>query len=114
MISSPEQRRGDAGVTAPPRAPRACLPAVANIAARVYLLGLLVLAGPMGGCFSLQQPACAFSCAEPPNRCPEGYSCGDDRICHRSDGARDVTACPLTAPAPAPDASVDAASVALD
>jgi hypothetical protein len=76
------------------------------------------MAGSMGGCFSLQQPACAFSCAEPPNRCPGGYSCGDDQLCHRSDGGQAGAGCSMpatmTTPTPPGDASVDAADAALD
>jgi|GEM_PF-5389891 len=37
-----------------------------------------------GGCFSLKEPPCAFSCVQPPNRCPEGYACGTDGLCHRA------------------------------
>ena len=49
---------------------------------------LLLAAGAAiaAGCFSPQQPGCAFSCANPPHACPASYECGDDGFCHRSDG----------------------------
>lgn len=46
-------------------------------------------------CFSLREPPCAFSCAEPPNLCPANYTCGTDDLCHRA-GA--TALCPLTSP----------------
>ena len=44
-----------------------------------------------GSCFSPNQPACAFSCAQA-GLCPDGYTCGSDKICHK-DGTTDT--CPL-------------------
>lgn len=49
------------------------------------LLALAVVFGAglfAGACFSPNQPACAFSCAEA-GVCPDGYTCGDDKICHK-------------------------------
>jgi hypothetical protein len=58
----------------------------------------------LSGCFSPQQPACAFSCVAPPGRCPQDYACGHDGLCHRA-GA-DSASCALTPPIPA-DAGSD-------
>jgi hypothetical protein len=44
-----------------------------------------------GACFSPNQPACAFSCAEA-GACPSGYTCGADKFCHK-EGATGI--CPL-------------------
>jgi hypothetical protein len=46
-------------------------------------------------CFSLKEPPCAFTCVEPPHRCPSNYTCGDDGLCHRVGVA---TMCPLAPP----------------
>lgn len=57
-------------------------------AARIGLVAaLLVLASSaiVAGCFDPRRPGCAFSCAGD-RRCPEGYLCGDDGLCHREDG----------------------------
>jgi hypothetical protein len=56
----------------------------ARLAALVLVLVLAALAGG-GGCFSPQQPACAFSCVVD-HECPKGYTCGGDGLCHRADG----------------------------
>lgn len=60
--------------------------------------GFAIFAGLVGlatsgsfGCFSLKEPPCAFSCVQPPHRCPEQYSCGADGLCHRQ-GATGVCA----------------------
>jgi hypothetical protein len=58
----------------------------------VILLGLLAAAG-LPACFNPQQPGCAFSCASD-GLCPSGYSCGGDRLCHRTDGQGTCTAIP--------------------
>ena len=41
--------------------------------------------GLIGGCFSPDKPACAFSCATPPHTCPAGWTCGTDDVCHNPD-----------------------------
>ena len=47
--------------------------------------GLLLAALLAGaGCFSPNQPACAFSCVDD-GACPSGYSCQADGVCHRDD-----------------------------
>jgi hypothetical protein len=46
---------------------------------------LAALAATASGCFSVKQPACAFSCATD-GLCPAGYSCAADGVCHRDDG----------------------------
>ena len=68
---------------------------------------LLAAAAPIA-CFSLQEPACAFTCVTPPHLCPENYSCGDDGLCHRA-GATGV--CAFAAPN---DGAADAADAAAD
>ncbi len=83
-------------------------PLVAPAAARghrrlgglMILLGLLAAAG-LPACFNPQQPGCAFSCASD-GLCPSGYSCGGDRLCHRTDGQGTCTAIP-----PATDGAAD-------
>jgi hypothetical protein len=62
-----------------------------------FVAALGALVGSSVGCFDLKKPPCAFSCAEPPHRCPENYSCGDDGLCYR-EGA-DPTLCQLNPPA---------------
>ena len=54
-------------------------------AARVGLIiGLIVGAGwTLASCFSPREPPCAFSCMQPPQRCPPNYTCGADGYCHR-------------------------------
>lgn len=49
--------------------------------ALALVLGCLATA-PIG-CFSLQQPTCAFTCVDPPHLCPANYTCGTDFLCHR-------------------------------
>jgi hypothetical protein len=46
-------------------------------------------------CFSLKQPPCAFTCVEPPHRCPASYTCGSDGLCHL-EGATGI--CPFSPP----------------
>jgi hypothetical protein len=58
------------------------------------LLGLAMVFGiglTAGACFNPNQPACAFSCADA-GACPDGYTCGADKFCHRN-GATGL--CPL-------------------
>jgi hypothetical protein len=45
-------------------------------------LALLISTALFSGCFSPQQPSCAFSCTSPTHACPSGYTCGSDGICH--------------------------------
>jgi hypothetical protein len=71
-----------------------------QLAGLVILLGLLATAG-LPACFNPQQPGCAFSCASD-GLCPSGYSCGGDRLCHRTDGQGTCTASP-----PSTDGAVD-------
>jgi hypothetical protein len=70
------------------------------------LVFLLLGAIPVA-CFSLKEPPCAFSCLQPPNRCPENYTCEADGLCHHH-GATE--SCFLTAPG---DAGADV-SATLD
>jgi len=60
------------------------------------LLLALALAAAGAACFHQRQPACAFSCVEPPHLCPTGYTCGASRICIRDDA--DPALCTLRAP----------------
>ena len=64
------------------------------------VLGLCLLA-PTAGCFSPQQPGCAFSCAGD-QLCPENYFCAGDGFCHRNDG---TGTCTLETPDAAAEAS---------
>ncbi len=66
-------------------------------------LGLMFAAGLWAGaCFNPNQPACGFSCAEA-GLCPDGYTCGADKFCHKI-GATGI--CPLDdAGTPPPDAA---------
>jgi len=48
-------------------------------------LALTLAALLAGACFSPRQPGCAFSCVAD-GRCPAGYSCEPDGLCHRDDG----------------------------
>ena len=55
--------------------------------AAALLAGLAAgLGGGLAGCFDAPQPGCAFSCVADGGRCPTGYSCRDDGLCHREDG----------------------------
>ncbi len=67
-----------------------------------------LLSASLGACFSLKEPPCAFSCLEPPHRCPESYSCLSDGLCHRQ-GA--TGACFLTPPG---DGGADDGAAASD
>jgi hypothetical protein len=49
----------------------------------VAALSALVTVTSSFGCFELKKPPCAFSCAEPPHRCPDTYTCGEDGLCYR-------------------------------
>ncbi len=70
--------------------------AARNLFAALSTLALALATGlAAGGCFSLKEPACAFSCQQPPHRCPESYACGTDGLCHRN-GA--TATCGLTPP----------------
>lgn len=69
----------------------------------IALLACLASAGALG-CFELKEPPCAFSCATPPHRCPEKYTCGEDGLCYREGADRSL--CPLLPP---DDAGADAA-----
>jgi len=94
VTSARSQRSGHGAVTGP-QSPR---PGLRPGLVALWLASCGAVVGgtlPVTGCFSPEQPACAFSCAEPPNRCPESYTCGDDLLCHRT-GAE--TACPLSPP----------------
>jgi hypothetical protein len=62
-------------------------------------------------CFSLKQPPCAFSCAEPSHLCPANYTCGTDDLCHR-EGA--TVTCGLTSPVDAGPDAVDSADGTAD
>jgi hypothetical protein len=64
----------------------AVLKARATTLRTVVQLTLLLLAvAGLTACFNPAQPGCAFSCAGD-GRCPSGYSCGNDLVCHRDDG----------------------------
>jgi hypothetical protein len=47
------------------------------------------------GCFSPNQPGCAFSCVTD-GRCPAAYHCADDGLCHRDDGQGTCDLLPVT------------------
>lgn len=108
-IDAPPARRPEAAVTVG-------APATMAVAAGVGLIAAL-----LAGCFSLKEPPCAFSCADPPHACPAHYACMTDGLCHK-EGT--TLACFLTSPtdagielgaitdddaAPAADASPDGA-----
>jgi len=63
----------------------------------VLRLAVLLGAATLGldACFDPQQPGCAFSCATD-GRCPSGYSCQSDNICHRDDGQGTCTLAGVT------------------
>jgi hypothetical protein len=46
-----------------------------------FVLGLGLFVG--GGCFSLDEPPCSFSCG-PGGACPDDYVCMADNYCHKS------------------------------
>jgi hypothetical protein len=58
------------------------------------------------GCFAPREPPCAFTCVSAGARCPDGFTCGSDGLCHR-DGAEGM--CLLTPPeaGAGPDADAD-------
>ncbi|MES1205602.1 MAG: hypothetical protein ABUS79_06655 [Pseudomonadota bacterium] len=70
-------------------------PTTITWARRVARLAVVSLLALPCSCFSLKTPPCAFTCVQPPHACPEGYTCGDDGLCHR-DGTDE--SCHLTAP----------------
>jgi len=75
----------------------------------VLAIGLLATAA---GCFSPREAPCAFTCVSADKRCPDGYLCGDDGLCHRVTAPGDEGVCLLNAPDAGPvalasDASVD-------
>jgi len=61
-------------------------------------LALGVAGAAFAGCFSPQQPACAFSCG-PAGECPADYTCGADDLCHRNDGVGQCLLAPQDAAA---------------
>ena len=52
----------------------------------------------MPGCFSPREVPCAFTCVAADARCPEGYVCGDDGLCHRKNAANEPGVCLLKTP----------------
>jgi hypothetical protein len=76
-----------------------------------WWLAVIVTAGGLSwACFSPRQPGCAFSCVGD-GRCPTGYTCESDGLCHRDDGTGACDLPPQTADATADgDASGDAGS----
>jgi hypothetical protein len=52
------------------------------------------------GCFSPREVPCAFTCIAVDARCPDGYVCGDDGLCHRESAADEPGVCLLKSPAP--------------
>ena len=66
---------------------------------RLCLAALFLGSLLTSSCFNPNQPVCGFSCAEA-GACPDGYSCGADKFCHKI-GATGI--CPLD-DAAAPDA----------
>jgi hypothetical protein len=77
--------------------------ASASVWLTALALGALAVASGVAGCFSPDQPACAFSCAEAPHTCPTGFMCGPDSLCH---DLTSTTACRINLS----DAAVDAGS----
>ena len=68
-------------------------PRPARYGARYLAFALLALAPALPvACFSPSTPACAFSCVSAGHLCPDGYTCGDDGICHREGS---TATCPL-------------------
>jgi hypothetical protein len=43
---------------------------------------VIVAAATLAGCFSPDQPACAFRCGDSAPVCPDNYFCGTDNYCH--------------------------------
>jgi hypothetical protein len=66
-------------------------------------------AATIGGCFSPNQPGCAFSCVAD-GICPAGYSCAGDGLCHRKDGLGVCDIPPQTDAGSENDADGDAGS----
>ena len=58
----------------------------------------------MSGCFSPDEPICAFACGDN-NACPDNYECRADSFCHLKSSTGD---CPF------PDASVPDFSISRD
>jgi len=59
---------------------------------------LVALLSTAASCFSPREAPCAFTCISAEKRCPEGYLCGDDGLCHRITTPGDEGVCLLTAP----------------
>jgi hypothetical protein len=72
-------------------------------------LAVAVAAAVVAGCFSPQQPACAFSCG-PAGECPTDYTCGGDGLCHRDDGVGQCLLAPQDGGQDSSDDSSDDAS----
>jgi hypothetical protein len=73
----------------------------------VWLLGVAGLAGAIvSACYDVPMPDCGFLCGTN-GECPNGYTCADDHICHRTGAPADLvcTASDVLAPH---DAAVDA------
>jgi hypothetical protein len=49
---------------------------------RALLFLVAAALAPLPACFHPEQPACAFSCVEPPYSCPPGFTCEADGLCH--------------------------------
>jgi hypothetical protein len=54
----------------------------------------------MTGCFSPREVPCAFTCIAVDARCPEGYVCGGDGLCHNENAADEPGVCLLKTPDP--------------
>ena len=75
-----------------------------------------VVALVLTGCYETPKPNCAFLCG-PGDSCPQGYLCGDDRVCHKVLPGNHLAECDETfrldaavdapADAPAVDAAID-------
>jgi hypothetical protein len=66
---------------------------------RPMKIALLVLAlAPLAGCFSVEQPPCAFACGDN-GKCPDDYLCMSDGYCH----LHGTGVCLFSDAAPAPD-----------
>jgi len=74
------QTSRDGAPTAKPSTPRR--DAAASAAARALVLLAAAALAPLPACFHPDHPACAFSCVEPPQSCPPGFTCEADGLCH--------------------------------
>jgi hypothetical protein len=59
-------------------------------AARLALIAAVLV---LAGCFSPDQPLCAYSCGDTDPKCPDNYVCLSDGYCHLHG---DPTACPYS------------------